>query len=78
MIVKNMETKGFFQFEIIINVLVSYFLIHLNIYVYGSNVTTIIYIFTLTARGSTFKLVVSIWNASTDVRFCRLKSIPAL
>ena len=34
-VVETMETKGFFQFEIIINVLVKLFLIHLNTYVMG-------------------------------------------
>ena len=55
---QTMETKGFFQFDIIINVLVIFFWI----FYYGS--TTIIYTFTLTVRGST--LVVRIWRLQTS------------
>ena len=64
-----METKGCFQLEIIINVLVG--LIHFEYVCYGS-----------TAK---YLLSYSEWIdfrrqnlTSTDVRFWRLKSIPAL
>ena len=40
-----METNGFFQFEIIINGLVIFFLIHLNTYVMGPRPLEILYSF---------------------------------
>ena len=60
-----METKGFFQFKININVLVSFF-DSFEYLCYGSK--TIINIFTLTVWGSTLDLTPYFYSVEIDFR----------